>query len=78
MLKELQTIYLEFNPISKLENYKSKLLSTFPKLEQIDANMITKEYKVTFKNDATMSNLKKEIPAEAKAILDKEIGRAHV
>jgi protein phosphatase 1 regulatory subunit 7 len=39
-MTKLATIYLERNPVEKLENYKQTIISVFPKLKQLDAHVL--------------------------------------
>ncbi len=70
-LQHIVTIYLEGNPVAKLAEYRIKVLQIFPKIQQIDGDMITPAYKVKYVNDAPKSITKKEIPQEAQTLIDK-------
>eukprot|EP00831_Metopus_contortus_P080127 TRINITY_DN8120_c0_g3_i1.p1 TRINITY_DN8120_c0_g3~~TRINITY_DN8120_c0_g3_i1.p1 ORF type:complete len:124 (-),score=21.96 TRINITY_DN8120_c0_g3_i1:83-454(-) len=74
-LKQVSTVYFEQNPIAKLPDYKARVLKTFPNIQQIDSEMITVQFQIKFSKDAFMSNVKKDVPAPAKELLEKAIDK---
>ena len=73
----LETIYLADNPMSQEDNYQQMLTNAVPSLQQIDGNML--RLGNPFHHQRTVgihSAVKKEIPQQAKQILQEVIEKS--